>query len=167
MKIKVCGLRQPNNVAAIHQLGVDFLGFVFHKASPRYAANEDLRAWLEENDEALGEVGRVGVFVNAEVDYILNIVHDYRLNWVQLHGNESPGYCQELQLLWSVSTLQKAKICKAFKVTPDFDFNQTNGYLNSCPLFVFDTGGQVTEGGTGEKWDWTLLDKYQGLTPFL
>lgn len=167
MKIKVCGLRDPENTQAVKDLGVDYLGFIFHKPSPRYAAGKELKNWLNENEAALAGIGRVGVFVNAELDYILNVVHDYRLDWVQLHGNESPGYCQELQLLWSVSTLHKAKICKAFQVTPDFDFSSTNGYLSSCPLFVFDTGGKETQGGTGEKWDWSLLDNYQGLTPFL
>ncbi|MEM9837243.1 MAG: phosphoribosylanthranilate isomerase [Bacteroidota bacterium] len=167
MKIKVCGLRQPANIEAISALEVNYLGFIFHEASPRYADNEALKTYLNENEEVLEGIGRVGVFVNAEIDYILNIVHDYRLNWVQLHGNESPGYCQELQLLWSVSTLHKAKICKAFRITPDFDFTTTNAYLNSCPLFVFDTGGKATFGGTGEQWDWELLNNYQGLTPFL
>lgn len=167
MKIKVCGLREPANIQAVKDLGVDYLGFIFHQDSPRYAASESLKKWLNENEEELEGIGRVGVFVNAEIDYILNIVHDYRLNWVQLHGNESAGYCQELQLLWSVSTLHKAKIIKAFSITPEFDFTITNAYLNSCPLFVFDTGGKAAAGGTGEQWDWSLLDKYAGLTPFL
>lgn len=168
MKVKVCGLSQPANIMEIKALGVDFLGFIFHAPSSRFVGkNEELQTWLTEHEEELADVGRVGVFVNAEIDYILNMVHDYRLNWVQLHGNESAGYCQELQLLWSVSTLHKAKIIKAFSITPDFDFTSTNPYLNSCPMFLFDTGAKDAVGGTGEKWDWSLLDNYQGLTPFL
>lgn len=167
MKVKVCGLKRPDNISAIRALGVDYLGFIFYAKSPRFAESEDLKAYLNDEGQEWQNINRVGVFVNAEIDYILNTVHDYQLNWVQLHGDESPGYCQELKLLWSVSTLHKAKICKAFKVTPEFDFRSTNDYLSSCPLFVFDTGGKSQPGGTGEQWDWNLLDDYEGLTPFL
>lgn len=168
MKVKVCGLKAPKNINEVVAAGADFLGFIFHANSPRdVSQDEALAKWLNEQDEALSDIARVGVFVNAELDYILNVVHDFNLTHVQLHGNESPGYCQELQLLWSVSTLRKASITKAFSIVPDFDFNQTNPYLSSCSWFVFDTGGQDAEGGTGQQWDWDLLDNYQGLTPFL
>lgn len=168
MKVKVCGLTDIPNIEAITDLGVDYLGFIFHKASPRFVGkNKTLAAWLQEQPHPSNGTDRVGVFVNAELDYILNAVHDYQLNWVQLHGNESPGYCQELQLLWSVSTTYKAKLIKAFSITPDFDFTLTNAYVKTCPLFLFDTGGATQAGGTGQKWDWQLLKNYQGLTPFL
>lgn len=168
MKIKVCGLREIDNIQAIQALGVDYMGFIFHKASPRFAAkNKALPDWLGQQADDFGQTERVGVFVNAELDYILNAVHDYRLDWVQLHGNESPGYCQELQLLWSVSTTYKAKLIKAFNIAPNFDFKQTNAYVRTCPLFIFDTAAANQAGGTGKKWDWSLLDNYQGLTPFL
>ena len=168
MKVKVCGLTVPENITEIVAAGADYLGFIFHSSSPRdVSKNETLSAWLNEQEEALEDVARIGVFVNAELDYILNIVHDYKLTHVQLHGNESPGYCQELQLLWSVSTLRKASITKAFNIVPGFDFNQTNPYLSSCSWFVFDTGGHSAAGGTGEQWDWELLDQYNGMTPFL
>lgn len=168
MKVKICGLRETENIQAVQALGVDFVGFIFHKSSARFAPkNKALSDWLNQQADNDGHPERVGVFVNAELDYILNAVHDYRLDWVQLHGNESPGYCQELQLLWSVSTTYKAKLIKAFSITPSFDFKQTNAYVRSCPLFIFDTGGAAEAGGTGQKWDWSLLDNYQGLTPFL
>lgn len=168
MKVKVCGLRDIDNIQAIQALGVDYIGFIFHKSSSRFVAkNKALPDWLKQDADEIGHAERVGVFVNAELDYILNAVHDYQLNWVQLHGDESPGYCQELQLLWSVSTTYKAKLIKAFSITPDFDFKQTNAYVRTCPLFIFDTAAAAHAGGTGEKWDWSLLDNYQGLTPFL
>lgn len=166
MKIKVCGLSQTENISEVSAMNVDYLGLIFHSASPRFVGKtsaDKLFAGLSEERP----VQKVGVFVNAEVDYILNTVHDYQLDWVQLHGNESPGYCQELQLLWSVSTSYQAKIIKAFNIGPDFDFNQTNAYVSSCPLFVFDTGGQKEVGGTGQQWDWQQLENYHGLTPFL
>jgi phosphoribosylanthranilate isomerase len=167
MKIKVCGLRDPNNIQNILNLGVEYVGFIFYQRSKRHAEHETLAKWLTENDHQFSSTARVGIFVNAGMDTILNTVHDYHLDYVQLHGAESPGYCRELQLLWSVSTLRKAKIIKAFSVDTDFDFRSTNDYADTCSLFVFDTGGQQTHGGTGVKWDWQKLAEYQGATPFL
>ncbi|MBC6994483.1 phosphoribosylanthranilate isomerase [Neolewinella lacunae] len=167
MKIKVCGLRQPENITEVLGLGIDFAGFIFHKRSPRHAASAELMRWMENNPQPFESTAKVGVFVNAELDYILNVVHDYQLDYVQLHGNESPGYCRELKLLWSVSTLRKAKIIKAFSVAADFNFRDTGEYVDSCPLFVFDTGGHPEAGGTGQKWDWERLAAYQHPVPFL
>lgn len=167
MKIKVCGLREPENIKEVLSLRVEYLGFIFHKKSKRFVGKTKLAEWITANEDAFGETKKVGVFVNAELDYILNAVHDYKLDYVQLHGDESPGYCRELKLLWSVSTLRKAHLIKAFSITPDFDFRTTYAYAESCPLFVFDTGGQAEKGGTGKKWDWAKLDEYQGLVPFL
>lgn len=167
MKIKVCGMRSPENLQEVLALGVDYVGFIFYDQSKRHAEDENLATWLTENDDLFADTARVGVFVNAGMDTILNTVHDYHLDYVQLHGSESPGYCRELQLLWSVSTLRSARIIKAFSVDADFDFGATNDYADTCSLFVFDTGGQKTHGGTGVKWDWQKLAEYQGATPFL
>ncbi|MEO0733909.1 MAG: phosphoribosylanthranilate isomerase [Bacteroidota bacterium] len=167
MKIKVCGLREPDNIREILALGIDYAGFIFYERSTRFAGSPELAQWLTDNEPLFARAAKVGVFVNAEVDYILNTVHDYQLDYVQLHGNESAGYCRELKLLWSVSTLRKAQIIKAFSVTPDFDFTDTNGYVESCPLFVFDTGGQKEHGGTGVQWDWGKLAEYRSPVPFL
>ncbi|WP_020567591.1 phosphoribosylanthranilate isomerase [Neolewinella persica] len=167
MKVKVCGLRDPENIVEVLGLGVDYVGFIFHNRSKRFVGKSELSKWLQKNKDQFNGTKKVGVFVNAEVDYILNMVHDYQLDYVQLHGNESPGYCRELKLLWSVSTLRKATLIKAFSVDADFSFDMTNTYADSCPLFIFDTGGQKDHGGTGVKWDWSKLSEYQGLTPFL
>ena len=167
MKIKVCGLREPDNISEVLALGVDYVGFIFYQKSKRFVGKTKLAEWIAANEEAFGATKKVGVFVNAELDYILNAVHDYKLDYVQLHGDESPGYCRELKLLWSVSTLRKAQLIKAFSITPDFDFRETYAYADSCPLFIFDTGGQTEKGGTGKKWDWAKLNEYEGLVPFL
>lgn len=144
------------------------LGFIFHQASPRdVSKNEGLAKWLKEHREELEDTHRVGVFVNAEVDYILNTIHDFGLTHVQLHGNESAGYCRELQLLWSVSTRYKAGLSKAFRIDKEFDFATTNDYTGSCEWFVFDTKSPQAQGGTGHQWDWSRLAEYQGPTPFL
>lgn len=167
MKVKVCGLRAPDNIKEILALGVDYVGFISHKKSKRFVGETKLAEWITSNEELFGKTKKVGVFVNAELDYILNAVHDYKLDYVQLHGDESPGYCRELKLLWSASTLRKAQLIKAFPITPGFDFSDTYAYADSCPLFIFDTGGQAEKGGTGTKWDWAKLDEYQGMIPFL
>ncbi len=165
MHVKICGLRDPENIAAIANLPVDYLGFIFQEQSPRFVSGEALPAWLAENAHLLEGKKRVGVFVNAEIDFILNTVHDYGLHYVQLHGSESPTYCQELNVLWSVSSMQQAQLIKAFSVDAQFDFASTQAYATHCPLFLFDTRGAAA-GGTGEKWDWSLLDRYEGITPF-
>ncbi|TXF91712.1 phosphoribosylanthranilate isomerase [Neolewinella aurantiaca] len=167
MKVKVCGMRDPENIREVLALGVDLVGFIFYNKSKRFVGKTELSEWISANENLFGETKKVGVFVNAELDYILNVVHDYKLDYVQLHGDESPGYCRELKLLWSVSTLRKARLIKAFPITPDFNFQDTNAYADSCPLFIFDTGGHTEKGGTGAKWDWSKLNEYNGLVPFL
>jgi phosphoribosylanthranilate isomerase len=167
MKVKVCGLREPDNLAGVNGLGIDLLGLIFHSDSPRFAGQPSLAEWIERNQDLFSETELTGVFVNAEIDYVLNTVHDYSLDWVQLHGNESADYCEELKLLWSVNTLRKAKISKAFAITKDFNFSDTDPYARSCELFVFDTGGHATAGGTGQKWNWEKIAEYKGPIPFL
>lgn len=168
MDTKVCGLREPENIRQIVDLGADYIGLIFYPKSPRYVGDrKELATWLTEQEGLFANTKKVGVFVNAEMDEILNTVHDYRLDFVQLHGDESAGYCRELKLLWSVSTLRSAAIIKAFRIDEQFDFAETAPYTDSCALFVFDTGGRKEHGGTGEQWDWERLQEYQGPTPFL
>lgn len=166
MKIKICGLKEPDNITAVAQLQPDYLGFIFYPQSPRYATGEVLQQYLAEAPEALAGIARVGVFVNEEVDRVLSIAHDYNLDYVQLHGDESPAYCRELQLLWSVSSTHRSKLIKAFRIGPAFDWAQVNAYAAFCPLFIFDTKASQP-GGTGQQWDWSQLDQYSGVTPFL
>ena len=109
---------------------------------------------------------RVGVFVNAEVEEVLNAVHDYELHYVQLHGEESPEYCQLLRTISEATSMRKFEIIKAFRVEQSFDFSNLSLFSPHCAYFLFDTKG-VAHGGTGEQFDWSLLQDYQGLTPFL
>lgn len=166
MKIKVCGMREPENIRAITRLPVDFVGFILYPDSPRFVGKKGLPQWLEKHDEEFEGIARVGVFVNAEVDQILNAVHDYRLDFVQLHGDESPEYCRELQTYWTISSMRSAQIIKAFGVDKNFDFTKTQAYERLCAYFLFDTKGK-TYGGTGERFDWSVLKRYMGITPYL
>lgn len=166
MKVKVCGLNDPANIEELAQLPIDFMGFIFYKKSPRNALNGNFEKWMSKNGHVLGKIKRVGVFVNAEIEEILNKVHDFELDYVQLHGNESPEYCREIQSFWAASTLRSARFIKAFAVDADFDFAQTRAYEGICSLFLFDTK-TPQHGGSGVRFDWQLLEKYKGHTPFL
>lgn len=167
MRVKVCGMRDPENIAALAALPLDYIGFIFYAKSPRAVKGDKLEKWLRgAGKDALPGIARVGVFVNAEIEEVLNRVHDYQLDFVQLHGEESPEYCRELIAIWDMSTMRRAGIIKAFSVDDQFDFSKTASYSSSVHFFLFDTKGALP-GGTGEQFDWSVLEKYTGQTPFL
>lgn len=167
MQVKVCGMREPQNIAALLELPIDFIGLIFYSKSKRYVGKDTaLPEWIIEQEEDFGLIKKVGVFVNAGIDEILNATHDYHLDYIQLHGAESPEYCQELRLLWSASSVRDAKLIKAFSIDDKFDFNQIAAYEQHCSFFVFDTKG-ADFGGNGVQFDWDLLAAYEGNTPFL
>ena len=166
MKVKVCGLTQPKNIEEVLSTSPDMVGFIFHKNSPRMVDEEKLPKWIEEHEDTFGEIKRVGIFVDAKIAYLLNAVHDFKLDYVQLHGTESPEYCREIQDYWNFSSIRKAKFIKAFPVDEDFDFSTTLAYENLCAYFLFDTKTSKP-GGSGKKFNWKILKKYMGLSPFL
>lgn len=165
MKVKVCGLRRPDDMAALASIGADYLGLVLYPHSPRYAPSSALSTWIATAPEALREVSLVGVFVNAEIEEVLNAVHDYRLDVAQLHGDESPDYCRELHAFRSLSYLRHLRLVKAFRVDAQFDFAQAATFAPFCEAVLFDTRADQY-GGTGQSFDWTLLERYRGPLPF-
>lgn len=158
-------MREPENILAIARLAVDWLGFIFYANSSR-AVKPELAEWLKENEEALSGKKRVGVFVNAAIEEVLNAVHDFQLDLVQLHGDESPEYCQLIRNLMESTSMRKARLIKAFQVGEAFDFNRVYPYANHCAYVLFDTKGKHY-GGNGAQFNWKLLQQYQGVTPFL
>lgn len=158
-------MKEPENIAQLLELPVDFIGFIFYERSPRYADSPKFESWVHKNRPLFEKVKKVGVFVNAEIERILNAVHDYQLDYVQLHGNESPEYCRELKQYWDISTLHQAKIIKAFSIDDAFDFQETQEYQGWCAYFLFDTKS-LLHGGSGTAFDWSLLQRYTGITPF-
>lgn len=168
MRVKVCGMRDPENIEALSQVPIDFIGLIFYPLSPRFAAaNKKLEKWLaKESPAALKSIARVGVFVNAELEDLLNRIHDYELDYIQLHGTESYEYCKELFSLWEFSSIRRASIIKAFSIDAKFNFDTVKDYEPYCKYFLFDTKG-ASFGGNGEQFDWSLLEKYQGEVPFL
>ncbi len=165
LKIKVCGMRNAANIAEVGALPIHFLGFIFYDKSPRYVmdAIETLRSCPE-------DLTRVGVFVNADIDYVLDKIIEYELNAVQLHGSETPLYVHDLAvLMWKKHKIQpnvEVEIIKAFSVDEQFDFNKTKDYKGLVNYFLFDTK-TPQYGGAGIKFDWSILNKYEGETPFL
>ncbi|MCB0654327.1 MAG: phosphoribosylanthranilate isomerase [Saprospiraceae bacterium] len=166
MKIKVCGLKEPENIKGVLKFAPDMVGFILYRKSPRMVEEKKLSKWMDQNEALFGEIKRVGVFVDAKIDYVLNAVHDFKLDFVQLHGTESPEYCREIQDYWNFSSIRRAEFIKAFQVEEAFDFSDTRAYEGLCTYFLFDTKSEV-RGGSGHKFDWAVLERYKGLTPFL
>lgn len=154
MIIKVCGMRDADNIRAVEQLNIDFMGFIFWPKSSRFVSERP--AYLPTNCK------RVGVFVNETIEQVSHIADEYSLDYIQLHGNESPAYIQELK----AKSQKPRSIIKAFNIAAPTDFEQTKAYEGIADLFLFDTKGKSV-GGNGEKFDWDVLKSYKGETPFL
>lgn len=149
--IKVCGMTDADNIRQVEALDVDMLGFIFYPKSPRCVCH--LPAYLPT------QAKRVGVFVNETKDNILMYADRFELDYIQLHGNESPEYCHALRQ-------QGLPIIKAFPVATVKDLLPTADYQDVCDYLLFDT--RTTQyGGSGNQFDWNLLQSYQGNVPFL
>jgi phosphoribosylanthranilate isomerase len=153
MKIKVCGMRTPENIDALMGLNPDYMGLIFYAKSPRYVAGLSTD-YLQSLPSA---VLKTGVFVNEDVETIGGLIEQYQLNAVQLHGNESAELCQQLR--------SQATVIKAFGVDAKFDFSQLNAYTESVDYFLFDTKTDV-HGGSGKTFDWEVLSNYKLDVPF-
>ncbi|MBN2788090.1 MAG: phosphoribosylanthranilate isomerase [Paludibacteraceae bacterium] len=152
--IKVCGMRNSQNIADLAKLNPDYMGFIFYAKSPRYAASlnkivvSDLPATIQ----------KVGVFVNESIEKMHETALSYGLDVLQLHGNETTLQCIQLQE-------EGFTIIKAFPIAKANDFENTCNYESCCDYFLFDTK-TTQKGGSGIKFDWELLKNYQGKTPF-
>ncbi len=155
MKIKICGIKSGNNLKEIVKLKPDFLGFNFYSGSPRYIGDS---LTPEEISFISSFAKSVGIFVNHDEYSILEIQRKFALDYCQLHGNEKPDFCKHLRGLG-------VKIIKAFGITADFNFHMLIEYLPWCDYFLFDTPS-TKFGGTGIRFDWKILNKYELGHPF-
>ena len=130
-------------------LGIDLMGFIFWPKSSRYVSVRP--AYLP------SKCKRVGVFVDEDIEVVKKMAQDYALDYIQLHGNETPDYC---------ALLKGHKLIKAFNIATAEDFEQTKPYEGLVNYFLFDTKGKSV-GGNGTKFDWSVLDDYHGTTPFI
>ena len=156
MKLKICGMKYPDNLAEVARLQPDYLGFIFYEKSPRYMADT-----LSPEVVQLLPAGiqRVGVFVNASTDYVLTMAARYGLHALQLHGQESPEQCRTLQATGHL-------IIKVFSMgIQDFDFEKLRLHEPYVNYFLFDSQGKHP-GGNGVAFDWNQLQNYPLATPF-
>ncbi len=145
-------MKYTNNRQEVEKLDVDFLGYIFYAPSKRYVG--------ETPDPGLfnSEKPKVGVFVDENAFEILTLAKNLDFDWVQLHGKENPKTCQLLKR-------QGLKIIKVFSVDENFNFENTLQYEKVVNYFLFDT--KTSEhGGSGQKFNWAILDNYAGHTPF-
>ena len=161
MIIKVCGMREAENIREVEQCSmlndqcsIDWMGFIFWPKSSRFVSK--VPAYLPKHCQ------RVGVFVDASIGDIMSVVNSFGLNYIQLHGQESPSYIIQLKPHLPAGI----KIIKAFNIATTDDLALTQPYEGIVDDFLFDTKGKSV-GGNGEKFDWTVLDAYTGSTPFL
>lgn len=149
MIIKVCGMRDSENIRQVEELHPDWLGFIFWPKSSRYVSEYPKYMPIYAK--------RVGVFVDEDIETVRQTADDYALDIIQLHGHESPEYAAQLR---------EWKIVKAISVSSREDILTYKSYEGLVDYFLFDTKCQ-TVGGSGSKFDWSVLDGYDGRTPFL
>lgn len=147
-------MRDPANIAAVGRLEPDFMGFIFYEQSPRFAG--DLAP--EALDVLPARTKRVGVFVDETEARILELMERYMLDYVQLHGSESPEMCARLRA--------EVGVIKAFGVAEAEDVARAAEYEGTCDYYIFDTR-TPTHGGSGRRFDHDLLKSYNFLTPFM
>lgn len=153
LKIKVCGMKHLENIQAVDDLGVDYLGFIFYSKSKRDASNINAS-----NLKGL-KAKKVGVFVNESFDFISEKVSTYELQAVQLHGDETPQLCSQLK--------QKGiEVFKVFSVGEYFNFAILSPFKKVVDYFLFDTKGKE-RGGNGFTFDWSLLEDYDNDVPVI
>lgn len=153
MILKVCGMGDTVRMHQLATMPVDMLGFIFYPKSPRYVVGKIDPVEIAKLPQ---QIERVGVFVNAEIAEIAEMAESYFLTAIQLHGSELPELCRELKD-------EGYKVLKAFNINKKNDYE---AYAPFCDYFLFDTPSPQ-HGGTGQKFDWALLEHYNGSTPFL
>ena len=177
MKLKVCGMKYVENIQQVAGLQPDYMGFIFYDQSKR-----NFEGILP---ELPATIKKTGVFVNEYLEIVISLVEEYRLDAVQLHGDESVEYVQELQAALAqrralfleenrcqkkkknkhVLSAEKVELIKVFGVKDTFDFESLKPYTAVVDYFLFDTKGK-DRGGNGIKFDWAVLKNYPFDKPF-
>lgn len=149
MKLKICGMKYPQNILEVSQLLPDYLGFIFYEKSSRYFQGEI--------PNLPKSIKKVGVFVDATLSEISLKIEKYNLDLIQLHGRETPEFCKNLKQ-------ENIEIIKVFSIDDDFDFSELEKYETVCDYFLFDTKGKL-HGGNGFTFNWQILKKYKSQKP--
>ena len=151
MKLKVCGMKYQDNIQEVATLQPDYLGFIFYEQSARHFDAHCI-------PEISNTIKKTGVFVDADLDFVIKKISKHNLKAVQLHGNETPEYCKQLRG-------KNIEIIKVFSIKNEFDFSVLKLYDDIVDYFLFDTKGKLP-GGNGYVFDWTILNNYPSTTPF-
>tara|TARA_B100000609_G_scaffold95060_1_gene75752 strand:- start:158 stop:781 length:624 start_codon:yes stop_codon:yes gene_type:complete len=146
MKIKICGLKFKSNILGLSKLEPDYMGFVFWEKSKRLVIGSTPNL-------SQTKIKKTGVFVNADFEKIKNKVNVHKLKAIQLHGLESPEFCEKIKNLG-------VEIIKAFSIDENFNFNVLEKYELCSDYFLFDTKGK-SPGGNGISFDWEILRNYK------
>lgn len=144
-------MKYKENIEQVGELLPDYMGFIFYDQSKRYVTEEFELPLIP------SEIKKIGVFVNADADYIIEKINKYNLEGIQLHGEEPPYFCRQMKRITT--------IIKAFGIDEQFDFKTLEAYKDSCNFFLFDTK-TAQHGGSGQQFSWSLLQKYSYAVPF-
>jgi len=150
MKLKICGMTEQKNINLISELQPDFLGFIFWKDSKRHCENI-----IEVIPDS---IQKVGVFVNANYNEIVDKIIAHKLNFVQLHGDETADFCLEMKKT-------NIKVIKSITIDNKFNFNELEYKKECVDYFLFDTKGELP-GGNGTTFDWEILKQYKEDIPY-
>lgn len=161
-------MRDADNIRDISALGVDMIGLIFYPPSPRYVQQFSSGAGIiPDYAPDMGKTPlRVGVFVDDMPQNIVTRVYNYKLDYIQLHGNEPRETLENLRATIDPDIKPKIKIIKAISVSSAEDINKYKEYVGAADLFLFDTKCK-TVGGSGEQFDWQVLQAYDGDVPFI
>lgn len=165
-------MREPDNIRAICELGIDMMGFIFYPKSPRYVQSISTHAGIIPNmsdDKITGAITspkRVGVFVDEMPQTVITHAYNYQLDYLQLHGNETPTYIDNIRRTLIPDILPGIKFIKVLSIGCADDISQWKTYEGHVDMFLFDTRCKEY-GGSGKKFDWNILQAYDGNIPFL
>jgi len=148
-------MKYKRNLYRVADLKPDYLGFIFFPGSPRYMRN---RLRPPDLSSLTSSIKKVGVFVNETRENLMRLAKSYQLDVVQLHGRENPGYCKFLQK-------KGLEVWKAVGLETPFNFDDLEPFEECCSHFLFDKK-TVLYGGSGEKFEWDVLNRYRLETPF-
>ena len=154
MELKVCGITTSEDIMELIPMNVSRLGFIFYHMSKRYVYAK----LIEDGLKAIPKhIKKTGVFVNAETAEIEQIIDQYLLDSIQLHGDESPEFCNHFRT--------KAEVIKTISIKDKSSFETAKLYQNACDLFLFDTQSE-NYGGTGKTFEWQWLEEFTLDKPF-
>ncbi|MDE6716742.1 MAG: phosphoribosylanthranilate isomerase [Muribaculaceae bacterium] len=156
MKVKVCGMREAGNISRVAELGIDYMGFIFHKLSPRNCLGKISPELLSSLPSG---VRPVAVTVDLGEEELSGISERYGFRIFQLHGTESPEVCAAMRN-------RGIKVIKALGITSEDDLRKAEEYSGCVDLFLFDTATS-SHGGSGSKFNWKILEHYRLPEPFL